>query len=135
MDNQNLINERGPDSLIILKEIDVEKEVPHGINCGILFPLTNFICPPLGTIIFTICYFKYLKVLPAFLLLIHLSISSLAIASFFFIDIEDYELGTGFFLFGLLSLPIIGSFGGAALVGILWSNLVKEVYDEKMIIF
>ena len=70
-----------------------------------------------------------------FLLFIHLSITSLAIASFFFIDDDDIDISTGFFLFGLLSLPIIGSFGGAALVGILWNNLVKEVYDEKMIIF
>ena len=53
----------------------------------------------------------------------------------FILDNDDIDISTGFFLFGLLSLPIIGSFGGAALVGILWSNLVKEVYDEKMIIF
>ena len=70
--------------MIILKKLDVKKEIPKGENYGfICLPLANFFCSPLGTIFFTIVYFKYLKVVPAILLLIHFTITSLAIASLF----------------------------------------------------
>ena len=108
------------DQLIILRELDIKKELPKRIDYGCCcLPLANFICPPLGTIFFTIFYFKYLKVVPAILLLIHLAITSLAIASFFYIDI-GYVEGINYFIFGIVCLPMIGCFGGAFLVGFLF---------------
>ncbi len=97
------------------------KELPKGVDYGYCcLPFVNFICPPLGTILFIIFYFKYLKVVPAILLLIHLALTSLAIASFFLYFDIGYRDGTAYFIFGLTCLPMFGSIGGAILVGLLF---------------
>ncbi len=91
--------------------------------------ITNFLFPPLGTIILTLCYFKFLKVVPALLLFIHFSMTSFCIASLLFIN------SSAFFTFGIIALPIFGQFGGITIVALIMDLYIEPIYDEKMIIF
>ncbi len=84
-------------------------------------------CPPLGTIIFTLCFFEFLKRIPVLLLFIHFTITIFSIAGLLLID--------DFLNFGIMTLMIIGQFCGVALVSLLMEKEIAPVYYEKMIIF
>ena len=93
LDKRNLINKKSeklPEPCIVLQEIDYEKEIsflekdirPFSciIGCLILF------IPSLGSILYTIKYYKYLTLNWAILFISHIVITFLAIACMVFAD-------------------------------------------------
>ena len=107
------------DPLIILKEIDKEKDIPSQNECcQEIFLTMNILCTPLGSILFLVFFSKHLSFARILLFLAHIAITILSILSIYYsvTTCEDYcDVFVGLGIAGLVPL---GAFGGSLLVGL-----------------
>ena len=112
--------------LIILKEINKDKELPYGYDnynssfedcTWIQFNIIGFVCPPLGSILILIIYLKHITFACIIPLISHIAITFLSIVSICYFASSGEDNGS-YFVLGVPCLILLGIFGSPCVVAV-----------------